>query len=131
MEKQKYIVLAALAVALSTLFLPVLETHFLDKKHIDVQLGYEIYFFYPLYAFPCLLAYFIPFEDKTKALIVLISSGTFYLFFLLVLGFALSFGGGSAIREDIAIGFWVLLGATIFLFVYGLLRFVIDKFVRR
>lgn len=121
MEKQKYIVLTALAIAFSTLFLPFFETYYLERHYTDVHLGYEIPFIYPLYAIPGLLAYYIPFENRTKALVVLISSGAFFLFFLLVLGFAFSFGGGSTqIKENVAIGFWMLLGTTIFLFGYSL-----------
>jgi len=120
LERQQRIVLVVLAIAISSLFLPIFETHFLEKNYTEVLYGYEFMFIYPLIALNCALAYYIPFEDKTKGWVLWSVTLAFFLLFLLVMAFAFSFGGGSAqIKENLAIGSWVLLSATLVLFGYG------------
>ena len=120
-EKQKYIVLTTLGLAVSTLFLPLFETHFLERNYTKVLYGYEFMFIYPLIAIHCSMAYYIPFENRAKGWAVWSTALAFFLLFLLVMAFAFSFGGGSAqIEENLAIGSWVFLADTIFMFGYSL-----------
>lgn len=121
MEKQKYIVRTVLALAISTLFLPLFETHFLERNYTEVLYGYEFMFIYPLIAIHCLLAYYIPFENRTKGWILWSIALAFFVLFLLVMAFAFSFSpGGAQIKENLAIGSWILLAATVFMFGYSL-----------
>ena len=109
-----------LAIAISSLFLPIFETRFLERNYTEVLYGYEFLFIYPLIAIHGVMAYYIPFEDRIKGWGLWSVTLAFFVLFLLVMAFAFSFGGGSAqIEENLAIGSWVLLADTIFLFGYG------------
>ncbi|MBI3239120.1 MAG: hypothetical protein HYZ43_09820 [Flavobacteriia bacterium] len=132
MDKQKYIVLTLLALTGSTLILPVLETHFSEKNYTEVLYGYEFMFIYPLIAINCALAYYIPFEDKTKGWVLWSVAIAFFVLFLLVMGFAFSFSpGGAQFEEHLAIGSWVLLSATIVLFGYSFYCLLKTKSVQK
>ena len=121
MEKQKYIVLTLLALAGSTLFLPIFETHFPEKNDTEVIYGYEFMFTYPFIALNGAIAYYIPFEDRTKGWILWSVTLLFFVLFLLVMGFAFSFSPvGTQTNENIAVGTYLLLTVTVFLFGYGL-----------
>lgn len=120
MERQQRIVLVVLAIAISSLFLPIFETHYLEKDYCVAVYGYEFSMIYPLIGIHCLFAYFIPFNSKTTGWVLWSVTLAFFLLFMLFIAFAISFSpGGVQIEEQLEIGSLVLLTATLFLFGYG------------